>query len=258
MYAKAIAVANQKGGVGKTTTALSLGTALAMRGHRVLIVDLDPHVCASVHLSFYPEEYSHTIFDVFKADNPQWTDLWPRVIQHREDLKCDVALGHVRLSELESDLRERSRKGFILREALAGIRQNYDYIMLDCPPYLGVLLVNALVASDLLIMPIQTDFLALHGLKLIFDTIRTLNKALSTPVAYRALPTMFDRRTKASHNVLALLRLKMDDAMFSSIVPLDTHFRDASALGRVIFDIAPESRGSQAYIALAEEVVALW
>jgi chromosome partitioning protein len=258
MYAKAIAVANQKGGVGKTTTAVSLGAALAQHGRRVLIVDLDPHVCASVHLRFYPEDYPHTIFDIFRAETSQWADLWPRVIQRYEEQHCDVALGHVRLSELEADLRERSRKGFILREALDGVRPHYDYILLDCPPHLGVLLVNALVASDLLIMPIQTDFLALHGLKLIFDTIRTLNKALAAPVTYRALPTMYDRRTRACNNVLELLRLKMAGAMFSSIIPLDTHFRDASALGRVIFDTAPESRGAQAYAALAEEVVALW
>jgi len=258
MHAKAIAVANQKGGVGKTTTALSLGAALAQRGQRVLIVDLDPHVCASVHLRFYPDDYPHTVFDIFQADNSKWADLWPRVVQHYEEQNCDVALGHVRLAELESDLRERSRKGFILREALDSVRPRYDYIMLDCPPHLGVLLVNALVASDLLIMPIQTDFLALHGLKLIFDTIRTLNKALPVPMAYRALPTMYDRRTRASNNVLELLRLKMADAMFASIIPMDTHFREASALGRVIFDIAPESRGARSYAALAEEVVALW
>ena len=258
MYAKAIAVANQKGGVGKTTTALSLGAALSMRGERVLIVDLDPHVCASVHLRFYPDDHSLTIFDIFQADSSQWADLWPRLIQRHEEQNCDVAMGHVRLSELEGDLHERSRKGFILREALLNIRPRYDYIMLDCPPHLGVLLVNAMVASDLLIMPIQTDFLALHGLKLIFDTIRVLNKALPTPVAYRALATMYDRRTRASNNVLDLLRFKMAGAMFSSIIPLDTHFREASAIGRVIFDIAPESRGAQAYAALAEEVLALW
>jgi chromosome partitioning protein len=159
---------------------------------------------------------------------------------------------------LEGDLRERPRKGFILREALAGLKSGYDYIILDCPPHLGVLLVNALIASDLLIMPIQTDFLALHGLKLIFDTIRTLNKALSEPVTYRALPTMFDRRTRACRNVLDLLRIKMDYAMFTTIVPLDTRFRDASALGQVIFDIDPASRGARAYEDLAEEVTGLW
>jgi chromosome partitioning protein len=258
MDAKIIAVANQKGGVGKTTTALSLGAALARKEKQVLIVDLDPHVCASVHLRLYPDDYPRSVCDIFLADPQDWAQLWTEIIQRPEEQRLDVALGHVRLSELEGDLRERPRKGFILREALAGLKSRYDYIILDCPPHLGVLLVNALVASDLLIMPIQTDFLALHGLKLIFDTIRTLNKALSEPVTYRALPTMFDRRTRACRNVLDLLRIKMDNAMFTTIVPLDTRFRDASALGQVIFDVEPSSRGARAYEDLAEEVTGLW
>jgi len=103
MHAKAIAVANQKGGVGKTTTALSLGAAMAMRGERVLIVDLDPHVCASVHLRFYPDDCVYTIFDIFQTEIAQHADLWPRVIQRHEEQTCDIAPGDVRLSELEGD-----------------------------------------------------------------------------------------------------------------------------------------------------------
>ncbi len=257
MGAKVIAVANQKGGVGKTTTALSLGAALARLDQRVLIVDLDPHVCASIHLRFYPEDQQLTIFDIFQAEPAEWAGLWERLIKRQEGQAWDVAPGHVRLSELEGDLHGRPRKGFILREALVPLADRYDYIILDCPPHLGVLLVNALVASDLLIMPIQTDFLALHGLKLIFDTIRTLNKALPKPINYRALPTMFDRRARACNNVLMLLRRKMGETMFSAIIPLDTHFRDASAQGTVIFEIDAASRGAKAYLGLAEEVMAL-
>ena len=258
MGAKIVAVANQKGGVGKTTTALSLGAALSRLGQRVLIVDLDPHVCASIHLRFYPDEQPYTVFDVFSAKEPEWRELWGQIIKRHPGQNWDVAPGHVRLSELEGDLRERQGKGFILREALGAIVDRYDYIILDCPPHLGVLLVNALVASDLLIMPIQTDFLALHGLKLIFDTIRTLNKALPQPINYRALPTMYDRRARACNNVLNLLRHKMTGTMFSAIIPLDTHFRDASAQGTVIYDVDATSRGARAYMGLAEEVMALW
>jgi len=258
MSAKIIAVANQKGGVGKTTTALSLGAALSQKGQRVLLVDLDPHVCASIHLRFYPEELAATVFDIFPAQPAEWAGVWDRAIARQEGQDWDVVPGHVRLSELEGDLRERPGKGFILREALALIKDRYDYIILDCPPHLGVLLVNALVASDLLIMPIQTDFLALHGLKLIFDTIRTLNKALPNPINYRALPTMYDRRARACNNVLSLLQRKMSETMFQSIIPLDTHFRDASAQGTVIYDIDPASRGAVAYMELADEVMALW
>lgn len=114
------------------------------------------------------------------------------------------------------------------------------------------------MAADLLVIPIQTDFLALHGLKLLFDTLRTLNKALPSPIFYRALPTMYDRRAKACTRVLELLRSKMGDAMFSSIIPLDTQFREASALGRVVYDVDPDCRGAQAYENLAKEVMAIW
>lgn len=258
MGAKIIAVANQKGGVGKTTTALSLAAALARLGERVLILDLDPHICASIHLRVYPEEQTHTIHELFTAEPAAWPALWPNLILHQEEQYWDVVSGDVRLSEIEGDVRERPNKGFILRDALKSVPSGYDYIMLDCPPQMGVLLVNALVASDLLVIPIQTDFLALHGLKLLFDTLRTLNKALPAPILYRTLPTMYDKRAKACTRVLNLLRSKMGDAMFSSIIPLDTHFREASALGRVVYDIDPACRGAVAYETLAKEVVAIW
>jgi chromosome partitioning protein len=121
----------------------------------------------------------------------------------------------------------------------------------------GILLVNALVASDLLVAPIQTDFLALHGLKLLFDTIRVLNKALPRPINYKVLPTLYDKRAKACASVLELLKLKMPDRMFEGVISMDTRFRDASAQGRTIFDIAPKSRGAQQYESLAEEILSL-
>lgn len=258
MGAKIIAVANQKGGVGKTTTALSLAAALARASQKVLILDLDPHVCASVHLRFYPEEQSTTIHALFSAEPSEWPELWPKLILHQEGQEWDVVSGDVRLAEIEGDVRGRANKGFILSEALKIVPPRYDYIILDCPPQMGVLLVNALVASDLLVIPIQTDFLALHGLKLLFDTLRTLNKALPEPIRYRTLPTMYDKRAKACNRVLTLLVGKMRTSMFDTIIPLDTRFREASALGQVIFDIDPACRGAVAYESLAKEVMALW
>lgn len=258
MGAKIIAVANQKGGVGKTTTALSLGAALANKGMQVLIMDLDPHICASIHLRIYPEEHEHTILELFRSEPSEWESLWSRLIFRQEEQSWDVIAGDVRLAEIEGDVHDKANKGFILRDALKTVPDHYDFIMLDCPPQMGVLLVNALVASNLLVIPIQTDFLALHGLKLLFDTLRTLNKALPTPIFYRALPTMYDKRAKACTKVLNLLQGKMGKTMFSSIVPMDTHFREASALGRVVYDIDPLCRGAEAYNSLAKEVMALW
>lgn len=259
MSAKILAVANQKGGVGKTTTTLTLGASLARRGRKVLLLDLDPHACASIHLRLYPEERRITLYDLLLAEEAQWPGIWEGCIVSAGLAEgVHAASGSIRLSELELDLRERRGKGMVLSQALRLVAPRYDFILLDCPPHVGILLVNALVASNLLIIPIQTDFLALHGLKLIFDTIRTLNKVLATPMRYMALPTMHDKRARACARALELLRAKMGHAMFDTIIGMDTRFREASALGCSIYDINPESRGAQAYEALAEEVLQLW
>ncbi len=258
MSAKVIAIANQKGGVGKTTTTLTLGMALARQGKRILIVDLDPHACASLHMKLYPEEQETTLHDLLLAPEEQWLTIWQKLIQPVGSESMDFAAGSIRLSELELDLQERKGKGMVLAKALGMVMSRYDFILLDCPPHVGILLVNALVASNLLIIPIQTDFLALHGLKLLFDTIRTLNKVLPHPIRYRALPTMYDKRARACTRVLDLLRQKMGKAMFTTVIGVDTRFREASALGVSIYTIAPETRGALAYNDLSKEVLSLW
>ncbi|CAI3226729.1 ParA family protein [Desulfovibrio legallii] len=258
MNAKILAVANQKGGVGKTTTSLNLGGALARQGKKVLLLDLDPHACATLNARIYPEDMGLSLHDIFLAREEDWPVLWPQVT-HVDALEgMDVAPGNIRLSELEVDFRERRGKGGVLARSLAEQRRNYDFIVLDCPPHVGILLVNALVAADLLIIPIQTDFLALHGLKLLFDTLHTLRRALGRPIRYRAVPTMYDKRAKACTKVLELMRNKMDGALFSTIIGVDTHFREASARGCTIYGVDAHSRGARAYESLAEEVLALW
>ncbi len=251
-----MAIANQKGGVGKTTTAVTLSAALAKLGYRVLVIDMDPHACASVHLRIYPDESKFSVNNIFSQEVPDLDYLWDNVRQHHP-YGFDVIPANIRLSELEVDLRARKGKGEILQKAIGHVSKEYDFILLDCPPHVGILLVNALVASDLVIIPIQTDFLALHGLKLLFDTLRILNKVLPEPIIYRALPTMFDRRARACHRVIELLTQKLGDRMFSTVIGIDTRFREASAQGRVIFEVAPDSRGAKEYVELAEEILRL-
>lgn len=258
MNARIIAIANQKGGVGKTTTAINLGAALARKKRRVLIVDLDPHACASLHARIYPEAEGANLYDLFVAGEQLWPAIWAKLIRPTAMKGLDMAPGCIRLSELENDFRDRKSKGNVLARALEPQRANYDFILLDCPPHLGILLINALVASDLLVIPIQTDFLALHGLKLLFDTLRTLNKVLPKPVMYRAVPTMYDKRARACTRVLDLLNRKMGSAMFKTVIGIDTHFREASAKGCSIYGVDAGSRGALAYSALADEVLALW
>nr|WP_027175830.1 ParA family protein [Desulfovibrio aminophilus] len=254
MGARILAVANQKGGVGKTTTALTLGAALARQGGKVLVMDLDPHGNASVHLTFYPENLDYTAYDLFHAEEGD-ANVWDRIIKRREGLVFDFVPGHIRLSELEVDLKDRKNKGLILSQALARVRDRYDFVLLDCPPHVGVLLVNALVASDLVIIPIQTDFLALYGIRLLFDTIRLLNKVLPRPVRFMALATMHDRRASACRKILRLMRDKLGERVFETVINLDTRFRDACAQGRVIFELDPDTRGALEYSQLAKEIV---
>ncbi|AGW11963.1 ParA family protein [Megalodesulfovibrio gigas] len=255
MAARVLAVANQKGGVGKTTTALTLSSALGNYGKRTLAVDLDPHVSASIHLRCYPEEMEATVFDLFVHSGPELAAVWSRVRLWEPGKRFEFAPGHKRLSDLEVDLSGRKGKGLLLKRALESVLDEYDYIVLDCPPHLGVLLVNALVAADLLVVPLQTDFMAVHGLKLLFETVGTLNKLRPTPLRYKVLPTMFDARASACRRVLQLLREKLGENMFSTIVHMDTKFREASAQGRTVSDAYPESRGALEYQQLAKEII---
>jgi len=241
--------------VGKTTTTLNLAAALARVHKRVLVMDLDPHANASVHLSFFPESLEATAYDLFQAETVD-AALFARIIKTGLSGGFDFVPGHIRLSELEVDLKERKNKGLILSEALAQVRERYDYVLVDCPPHVGILLVNAIVASDLVLIPIQTDFLALYGIRLLFDTIRLLNRVLPSPVRYMALGTMFDQRTAACRRILRIMRDKLGARVFETVIHFDTKFRESSAGGKVIFEIDPKARGALEYMQLAKEIVA--
>jgi chromosome partitioning protein len=251
--ARVIAIANQKGGVGKTTTALNLGAALMRLSRRVLVMDLDPHANASVHLSHFPETLEATAYDLFQSETADEA-LWARILKPGQGERFDFVPGHIRLSELEVDLRDRKNKGLILSEALGVVRERYDYVLLDCPPHVGVLLVNAMVASDMVLIPIQTDFLALYGIRLLFDTMRLLNRVLPAPVRFMALPTMFDQRTAACRRILRIMRDKLGDRVLDTVVHFDTKFRESSAGGKVIFEVDPKTRGAVEYMQLAKEL----
>lgn len=239
--------------MGKTTTTLNLGASFSKLGFKTLVIDLDPHASATIHLAYYPEQLEKTAFELIKNEISH-QEISNDLIYRDSRLYFDFVPGDIRLSDLEVDLKNSQGKGTILKKNLQLITADYDYILLDCPPQLSVLLVNALVAADLTIIPIQTEFLALHGLRLIFDTINKLNKALPEPIFYRTLATMYDRRIAACRRVLELLRRKLGNRIFSTIINIDTKFREASAQGKVVFELAPKTRGSMEYLELAQEI----
>ena len=250
-----LAVANQKGGVGKTTTAVTLGAALSRLGKRVLVVDLDPNANASMHLSHYSEATAGTAYELFvgvNGDGPPWR----RLIRRDERSGLDFIPGHIRLSELDVDFKNQPGKGLALKRGLASLDVGYDFVVMDCPPHVGILLVNALVACDRVVVPVQTDFMALHGVKLLFDTMRTLNKLLGRTIDYKALPTMYDRRIGACRRVLKILRSNLPGRVFETCIGVDARLREASAQGTTVFALDEKSRGAREYMLLAREVAA--
>ncbi|MFO7727607.1 MAG: ParA family protein [Desulfonatronovibrio sp.] len=254
MPAQVVCVANQKGGVGKTTTALNLGSSFALLNKRVLVMDLDPHACASIHLAFYPDKLEYSALDIFKSYPDFSLSDRKFIFKVHSGPAFDFVPSSIHLAELDAEFKDVGAKGLVLKKWLKSVRDNYDVIIIDCPPQMGIILVNALVAADLVIIPTQTDFLALHGFKLIFDSMRLLNKALKKPIKYKILATMYDRRAGACRKILNVLRKKMGSRLFETVINTDTKFRESSAKGQTIHEYAPKSRGALEYLLLAKEI----
>ncbi len=252
---KTIAITNQKGGVGKTTTAISLGESLSFFNAKTLVIDLDPHACASIQLNYFSDSIKGDSYELFTTRNI--LKVWKRLVHRNKTHKFDFIPGSINLSKLELDLKDKKDKIKILKRNLTIFKSKYDYILLDCPPHLGIILINAIVASDFLIIPIQTEFLALHGLKLLFNTMGLIRKSIKRDIRYKILATMYDKRLKSCQRILYLLRDKLNQKVFSTVIHIDSKFKEAARQGGVILNFSPKSRGSKEYIQLAKEVLAL-
>lgn len=248
-----IAIANQKGGVGKTTTALNLGAGLVRMGFKVLVCDLDPHASATIHLAYYPEKVSASSADLFSDANGS-RNWWKELIRQESRHYFDFIPGSIRLAEMEIKAEGHEGSGRILAKRFRKLPVDYDFVLLDCSPHLGLLLINALVAAKLIIIPTQAEFLALHGLRLMFNTINGLNRLLERPLRYKVLTTMFDRRLKSCQRVYGLLENKLGSRLLRTVIHVDSKFREATGQGRLIFDVSPKCRGSKGYLQLAGEI----
>ena len=247
-----IALANQKGGVGKTTTAVNMGAALALSGVRVLLVDIDPQGNASSGLGLVDRNGVPTIYDVLIRGLPVY-----RAIQKNPNYpNMDLLPANRDLAGAEIELVGVRDREAILKEALAVLGDDaYDYILVDCPPSLGLLTLNTLVAADSVLIPIQCEFYALEGLTQLLNTIRLVQRNLNPDLVIEGvLLTMYDRRLNLSRQVAAEAHKYFGDKVFETVIPRNVRLAEAPSFGRPIVEYDPDSLGSRRYTALAHEL----
>ena len=249
-----IAVANQKGGVGKTTTTINLGAALAEKGLRVMIVDLDPQGNASTGLGIEPENREFTTYELLLED----IDLG-QVIQPTRSENLMIIPATVDLSSADIELISNERRSFLLHDALrqtAMDRYDLDYVLIDCPPSLNLLTVNAMVAAHSVLVPLQSEFFALEGLSQLMLTIREVRQSANPTLGIEGVVlTMFDARNNLSGQVEKDARENLGDLVFKTLIPRNVRLSEAPSYSMSVLDYDPQSRGAEAYRALATELM---
>ncbi|HAS6994517.1 TPA: ParA family protein [Vibrio parahaemolyticus] len=239
-------VANQKGGVGKTTSTVTLAGLLSQKGHRVLMVDTDPHASLTTYLGYDSDTVSSSLFDLFQLKMFTRDTVKPLILETELE-GMDIIPAHMSLATLDRVMGNRSGMGLILKRALQAVSQDYDYVLIDCPPILGVMMVNALAASDRILIPVQTEFLAMKGLERMIRTLTIMQKSRPDGFKVTIVPTMYDKRTRASLQTLTQLKKDYPNQVWTSAVPIDTKFRDASLKHLPASHFASGSRGVFAY-----------
>jgi chromosome partitioning protein len=245
-----IAIANQKGGVGKTTTTVSLGGLIADTGKRVLLLDIDPHGSLSTYFGYDAEQLPLSSYTLFQERKQLNYTAVTRLIQTTNFPNLDLIPSTTALATLERQAIGQDGMGLVLSRALALLSEDYDYVLIDTPPLLGVLMINALAAAQYLLVPVQTEFLAMKGLERMVNTLNMMSRSRKKALAYSIVPLMFDRRTQASVTSLRSIRNSHPDNVWPGHIPIDTRFRDASKAGMPPHLFDPTSRGVDAYKSL--------
>lgn len=245
------AISNQKGGVGKTTTAVSLGGLLAAQGQRVLLLDLDPQGSMTSYFRLNPDNTEQSVYSLFEAQaNSSKVEFLEALLQATGVPGLTLMPASTAMATLDRQLGARDGMGLVIKQALQRLQGQFDVVLMDCPPMLGVLMVNALAACERLLLPVQTEFLAIKGLERMLRTLQMIARSRGTPLPYTIIPTFFDRRTRASMDALRVLRDQHGEHLWPRVIPVDTQFREASRAGLPLSVFNPAARGNEAYASL--------
>ena len=251
---RTIAIINQKGGCGKTTTSVNLAASLARLGHKTLLVDMDPQGHCAVGLAVPDEQVDKTIFDcLIEPSDGTPARLGEAVWQIATDF--DLAPSNVRLAAFEQIFAGRAGREDRLRKALEPAKATYEWCIIDCPPSVGLIAFNALNACDEVIVPVETGYFSLHGLAKMMETLEEMRERAGKNIGLRILPTLYDTRTKLAREVLGELRANFKDALMESAINFNTKLKEAASFGQPITEYDPGSRGYKDFVNLARELM---
>lgn len=251
--ARVISVANQKGGVGKTTTTVNLGAALAHQGKKILLIDIDAQGNATSGLGVRKADVEKDIYDVLVNETPVEEVVFP---SSRENLW--VVPATIQLAGAEIELTTQMARESRLKSALRDLQDDYDYILIDCPPSLGHLTINAFTASDSILIPVQCEYYALEGLSQLLNTVRLVQKHFNPDLRIEGvLLTMLDARTNLGYEVVDEVKKYFREKVYKTIIPRNIRLSEAPSHGLSIIDYDPRSRGAEVYVELAKEVLSV-